>query len=381
MNITAGRYAHLVNCLAGYKKTGISLIECNGSALVPSFAADDLGIYILIPKLANLLHCSIDTAISIFFNGILFGSLLAGFIAFWLLYQSWISRAISFLCLSFLVLFAFFKVGDVYLLYVSCAVALIPWTLYFLKANTFIAFSLFNFFAGIYIGFAHYCRSCSSLATLLCMLILIACSNIVLTRKAFLLINMLFGLTASAFYFTSEYRNYVLYTQKNFPECAVAQNGHVFWHTVFCGFGFLQFNNKENIQWNDACGEQRALAVNPEATSDKTERYEAVLKNEVIKIIKEQPLFVLFTVWAKIGVLLLYFIVFAHLGILAALLYPLPWSTNLAFFVALSCSALFPIIAIPVYTYSLGFMTFASLWAVVSISNALYTSGFLQYRK
>ena len=145
MNFTAGRYAHLVNCLAGYKKTGVSLIECNGSALMPSFAADDLGIYILIPKLAHVLHCSIDTAISIFFNGILFGSFLAGLAAFFLLYRSWLSRIISFFCLSSLVLFSFFKVGDVYVLYVSSALALIPWTLYFLTTNNFIAFSFFNF--------------------------------------------------------------------------------------------------------------------------------------------------------------------------------------------------------------------------------------------
>ena len=379
MNFTAGRYAHLVNCLAGYKKTGVSLIECNGSALMPSFAADDLGIYILIPKLAHVLHCSIDTAISIFFNGILFGSFLAGLAAFFLLYRSWLSRIISFFCLSSLVLFSFFKVGDVYVLYVSSALALIPWTLYFLTTNNFIAFSFFNFFAGIYIGFAHYCRSFSSLATLLCILVLIACSRIVLARKIFLLISMLFGLSASMFYVTSEYNRYVLYVKNNFPEYSVSQNGHVFWHTVFCGFGFLNFNNKDNIQWNDTCGEQRALSIDSEATIDKTERYEAVLKNEVITILKKQPLFFIFTVWAKIGVLLLYFLLFAHVGILAAFLFPSPWYINLAFFVALACSALFPIVAIPTYTYSLGFMVFTVLWSVISINNALYASGFLRY--
>ncbi len=372
MDYANGRYAHLVNCLAGYKKTGVSLIEYTGNKLVPTFAADDLGIYILIPKLASVLNSTIETAMSVFFNGIAIGSFLIGFVGFCFLYKSWLARLVSFVCLLMVVIFSLLKVGDVYLLYSSCAFALVPWTLYFANNKSYFLFCIFNMFAGYYIGTAHYIRAYSSVPTLVFMLFLLAIVRIEMGKKVLITLSLLFGLSAAMFYFSSVYNEYVQYSQKNLPECTIAKKGHVFWHAAYCGLGFLRFANKDDIEWSDSCGEARALSINPQATIDKTDLYESILKKEVFKIIKEQPLFVLFTFWAKLGILLFYFFIFAHLGILAACIYHLPWYMYAAFFCALAMSALFPLLTVPVYSYSLGFIAFAALFAVVSINNFLY---------
>ncbi len=371
MDYVNGRYAHLAQCYAGYKKTGISLIECVDNQLMPTFAADDLGIYILIPKLAVFLSSSIETAITIFFNGIAIGSFLVGFIGFCFLYTSQLARLVSFFCMVSVVIFSLWKVGDVYLLYSSCAFALVPWTLYFVRNKSYISFCIFNLFAGYFIGVAHNLRAYSSLPALIFMIFFLAVTKIEMGKKVLISFGLLFGLSASMFYFSSVYNEYVRYSQKNLAEYTIAKKSHVFWHAAYCGFGFLSFANKDNIEWSDRCGEAKVLSIDPEVTIDKTDRYEAILKQEVLKIVQEQPLFFLFTVWAKIGILLLYFILFAHFGIIAALMYPNPWYINVAFFVALLMSALFPLLTIPVYAYSLGFIAFSALFAVVSINNAL----------
>lgn len=370
MNYANGRYAHLAHCLAGYKKTGVSLIEYTGTALVPTFAADDLGIYILIPKLAALLNCSIETAMTLFFNGIAIGSFLIGFTGFCFLYKSWLARFVSFFCMFSVVIFSLMKVGDVYVVYSSCAFALVPWSLYFVKNKSYLSFCIFNLFAGYYIGTAHYIRTYSSLPTLGFILFLLIVAQLEMGKKVLIALSLFFGLFASMYYFSSVYNEYVQYAQKNLPACTVASKNHVFWHAAYCGLGFLRFANKDNIEWNDSCGEAKALSIDPQATIDKTDLYESVLKKEVLKIIKEQPLFFLFTVWAKIGILLFYFLVFANVGILAALLFPSPWYINGAFSCALFLSALFPLLTVPVYSYSLGFMAFSTLFALVSINNA-----------
>lgn len=381
MNYASGRYSHLVHCLAGYKKTGVSLIEYTGNQLIPTFASDDLGIYIIIPKLALLLNSSIDIAMNVFFNSIAWGSFLIGFLGFCFLYTSFFARFVSFLCLFMVTVFALMKVGDVYLVYSSCAFALVPWTLYFIHSNAWVSFCVFNMFAGYYIGTAHYIRTYASLPTLIFMLFLLMVAKIEMGKKVLIILSLFFGLSTSLYYFSSVYNTYVAYAQKNLPECAIANKSHVFWHAAYCGLGFLKFANKDNIAWDDSCGEVKVLSIDSQVTSYQTDRYESVLKKEIVKIIKEQPLFILFTIWSKIGVLLFYFLIFAHLGIIAAFIYPMAWYIYAAFFIALSTSALFPILTIPIYAYSLGFIAFSTLFAIVSVNNTYQKIGIYSIHK
>ena len=78
------------------------------------------------------------------------------------------------------------------------------------------------------------------------------------------------------------------------------------------------------------------------------------------------------TFFAKIGILLMYLVIFANVGLVAAFFYPKPWQIECAFWGALATSSLFSILVLPTIEYSLGFIAFATLYGIVSINYYLY---------
>jgi hypothetical protein len=106
-------------------------------------------------------------------------------------------------------------------------------------------------------------------------------------------------------------------------------------------------------------------------------QYEAVLKTAVIELLRKAPVFVAETLAAKFGVVLIYFLLAANLGILAAIRYPKPWAVEVAFVAGLAFNALFGLVAVPRLSYLEGFIAFAMLYGVISLDVALQKSNAL----
>jgi hypothetical protein len=376
----ACRLASLKQILIGYLKTGVPLIEFNGADLVPAFTADDIGIYVIIPKIAALFNLDIYHAINLFFFGILLIPCLVGIIGFCFYYQSWLQRFIAIIGVLLITRQAY-SIGDVYLSYVACPVAIIPWALYFAKNNihnTPFFNKMFFFFSGMYLAFFHYIRTYSGIGALLFIISLFSLIRVFSKKQ---LCNFLFiflgGAALPTLYFNHAYNTSVAYSKENLQHQLVGEKNHVFWHNIYIGFGFLKFGNVDNISYDDSFAFNKAREIDPKISLENTKQYEEILKNEIINLIKNHWNFVLLTIFAKIGILLLFLLKYANFGLLCALLFRKPWYFEIPFLFATAFYALFPLLTVPLLEYTLGFIACVSLYGIISINYALEQSRFL----
>lgn len=366
------RYEHLAHAIAGYQKTGIALIEHNGQALVPGFPCDDIGLYCIIPKLVTAFGISLDTALLLFFYGLSSLACVVGIAGFFFLYRSWFSRSITLTGLTALTLISI-RFMDVYQLYTVTAVALIPWILYFVQKKITRAFFIFSFLTGVSIGVAHYIRTHSGTAVLLffCVLALTYIKDT--WWKKITLIGCLFlGLLLPVMYFRTIFQCYISYAQQHLPGEKIGESQHPLWHPLYLGFGFL--NNPFGIQFDDSVAHKKVMTVDP--TISATDPYpsptsEKILRTEVLSLFKQHPIFVIHTIFAKLGILLFYFLLFANFGVIATFFYPLSWQILLAFFIALCFNSLFIIITMPFFSYMLGFFACSTLFGIASLNYAI----------
>jgi hypothetical protein len=172
----SSRYDHLKLVFAGLQRSGIPLVEFTGTNYVPALFADDIGIYILIPKLALWLNVSLDSAIMIFFVGTIITAAIIGLWGFFLIYQSWKQRTIALLGILSLASTINYVATDVYCVPATLAMAGIPWAMYFFyynKGSKQLCY-IFLLLAGVASGVTHFIRSygCGSLLlftiTLMC---------------------------------------------------------------------------------------------------------------------------------------------------------------------------------------------------------------------
>ncbi len=364
------RYLHLVRTLAGYQKTGIPLHGHDGSTIQPFSAADDMGIYVLIPKLASWFCLEIPQAINLFFYGSALLAWLMSVSGFWFYYKTLLHRVIALIGVSLLMLFSL-KVGDTYLFYVAPTIALAPWALYFFKRPWTNNSLFFYLLAGTLISLTHYIRAYASIGILFFATWLLITNNYPWKKKILSFGVLAIGLSLPGVYFNHLYQQYSDFLKKEqIADPADGIKNHLLWHSIYAGLGFLSFKNPDNIQWGDPYPVQKAQSIRPEVLYNTVE-YEETLKHEVWRLIKEHPVFIIMTIFAKVGILLLYLLIFANFGLIAALLYPKGWQIETAFWGALASSSLFSLLVLPIPQYSLGFITFATLYGITSINQVI----------
>lgn len=374
MNIMADRIRYLQQIIDGFLQTQTPLILFDGVKTLPFYTFDDIGIYVIIPQLVRMFGINLEQAINCFFYGIIISSFALGLLGFLLYYKSVFSKSVACCGLAFLLYFITkFNITDVYLAYMASALSIIPLFLYFVTKNTTSnCWYFFTFIAGIFITTFHYIRAYSSLAPLLFIFILLISSSAISLRKKIVLFCCLIaGTLCPRYYFTTIINQNQHYAQMHFPDADQVIHKHVFWHPIYLGFGFLSCLNEDNIQFKDGFGLQKAQMRNPSVSFEHTKEYESIIKEEALLLCKKQPWFVVYTIFAKIGILLLFLLIFSNFGLLATAYFPKPWYLELAFFLSFCANALFPLIAVPYFCYSLGFITIATLYGIISINYAL----------
>lgn len=363
------RYDWLGWLMAGYEKTdGQPLIGYKEGLLVPFNGADDIGMYYIIPKIAHFFSLSLDQSIAVFFNSLALLACSLALVGLFLLYRASLPRVIAVIGIIWLAR-GCLRIHDVYAAYAVAVLAVAPLWLYgtqqICMPRWFVSWSVM---VGVVCGFLHYIRTFAGMPVIVFALILLGASLFARVHKIQVAVAFLLGYVLTCFYFSTVYSQYVLYAVEHCPGFVVALKNHVFWHQLYIGLGFLQ--NPFGIAYNDAVGFAKARSINPDVVSCSAE-YEALLRHEVIALVLHHPMFILKTIFAKCGVIFLYFLRFAHGAIVAALVYRKPWQYELAFAGALASSALFALLTDPDYSYLLGFIAFCGIYAVVSINYAL----------
>ena len=364
----SGRYDWIVASFLGYKKTAISLVSFVDGALESFSSRDDLGIYYFVPKLAVFFNISIDRAINVFFYGIIALSLFISFVAFFVYYKRFYSRIFAAICLSFLSV-VLVSVQDFFIFYALVLIVAVPVFLYlFSKKRSLVSILFFIFALGILAGYSNFCRSYSGVSALIFVVIRLIMYKYLNKKRKVLVILVLYA----SFFIPKLHTDFIFTEREKFlvkndiTFVKDSYESHPFWHTVICGLGYL--SNPYGFKWNDTTADLMAKEIDPHVNIGISEEYEAACRK---CFLKANWWFVLETIFAKLGIFLLYMFMFLNIGFLYMFFYRKPHKvkifSHLSFLGPLAFSSIFGLLAMPTFAYSLGFITVLMLWLLVCV--------------
>ena len=257
--------------------------------------------------------------------------------------------------------------SDVYTTYFF-TVSFFPWVLILLEKKYYRILFVYGFLLGVIVEYGNFVRSFSGLPLLAGVTVALVCS-LKFSRKTFLVsafIVLGIGLVKFHIHTVIQQRDRYLQTQGYVFEKANLQ--HIFWHNIYMGFGFI--TNNKNLNFSDTCSVEKVKEVNNQIIYLSSE-YELTLRNEVLKLCLYSPNYLLRVLFAKLGVLFYYLLLFANIGLLAAYYYPKPFCIEFSYWSMLLFSALPGLLTIPNIFYILGFISIATFYGICSIVYAL----------
>lgn len=364
MQIMSCRLEYLQEAYAGLEQTGIPLVALRDGVLCHAGRSDDCGTYLIIPQIASWLRLSIPEAIDAFYYSVILGCFAIGLFGLFCVYKKMKQRLTGFIGLT-VIAFYTAKAGDVYVFAPCLTMALIPWLLYGLKQQEKRNLSVWLLpMAGLFSGLSHIMRSQSGTAVLVfAMMLLMVRDKASIQRRLLVLLQTAFAALAPllfAHYLTAKSDAYI---QKHDPVHRPVSHLHAYWHSVYIGLGFV--NNPYVPAYKDEVAVEKVKSINPEATY-LSEEYLSILTTETFRI--REFAFWINNFGAKMGVILLYFLIFANVGVLLRVLIMRSFEFDLAFGAALLMSSLPGMLVVPYKVYLLGFIALAVLYNVAIVN-------------
>lgn len=321
-SIMEARYDELLSAYDGLVRTGLSPVCVKGGKLASCYASgpDDMGIYYFLPKFAYFFGISIGEAADLFFPAMAWGGAALGFILFFLYYRSWGTRLLMAAGMAILLRYLL-KILDVYTFSAVAALVGIPSLLLLMRKYHARVVPLGGgiFLLSLLMGVANLFRIHSGTP------VVILAATLILLHKAFSRRNKaaFLGLAAAglliphmAMSFNVAKINSYLESQGVTSDEQYRSTVHMVWHQVYIGLGYL--NNKYGVVYADGVSEQRAREIDPDVKLFSA-RYEKILRGAVFHFCLKYPGFVFNTLFAKLGVLLMYFLLFANYGLFAGM--------------------------------------------------------------
>jgi len=289
-------------------------------------STDDPGLYLLIPKVATWFHLSIAHAYDLTIGVLILAATLIGACA---IRKGSLRSAVLF----GLAVVLTSHVADVYAFQALPALAGIPWLLRLSddpKRLTWLAIVL-----AVFAGLCGVFRSQAGLPYI-AMIAVLVFSRLPKIKAAALCVLLAILYLAP-----------VAYARRVYP------NFHPFWHSVYIGLGWV--HNSEVARYRDDVGFAKVQSIDPDAVALPccSPRYEAVLRNEVIRIAEHKPWIIAENLLAKLT--------FVGVGVGLLLLPVRRWDP--AFAVSIALGALPGILVTPNPAYILGALCCACLYA------------------
>lgn len=359
------RVEELANTAAGFSRSGVQLVSYVDNHFRPAGFSDDPGIYYLVPKLMRHYHWSADWAFGIFTQVVADTSFILGGLAVFWLFKSWPARLIGWLLLYRLYQLTF-AAGDVYVVLAGVVVAVLPWLLYFTGQRKFSRwYQVFLVIAGVITGLGHYLRTQAELPIIIFVVIAVALAADYPWRLKFRSYGLFaLGLIIPVLLFTKLDYQRDQFLKKNDPTYQATSISHPFWHPFYLGLGFI--DNPYGIRWDDSVAFDKVKSIDPTATY-LSPRYNQILKQESLALIRHHPGYVARNYWAKLKIIIGYLLYYAGTGLIISLYFRPNRNLSIAFWLALMASALPAIIAIPGPSYLLGFTALAVIWAIFNL--------------
>jgi|TARA_B110000037_G_scaffold19246_1_gene20286 hypothetical protein len=377
--LNPGKTANLVDTNSLFKKIDLLFLRNTDSKnisteIVPNYHLAD-GIQLFFNYLSKLLNLNILYLVNYFFYSILiltFGSLLYSFHKSNLNNKFLLTIITTLFFLSNIYLFNY---NAEYLIYSVSSILplifLIPLNTNKEPINLIYLFSC-SFLAIIIFGTMRYY---SYLSFLLISLILVLTLKNNFLKKGFFVISIIFLLfiKISIFQNIEEIRkNNIKLANPNFNyEKSIP--GNTFYTTFYPGLGFLSNNHVQNGFLDSASYAKKLLPNNYNEKYGNyfiTENHYQNIKKEVWNLIFDQPKFILKTIFAKVGVLILYLLITCNFFLINFFLNrKINKIIKYTLLINLGVFAIFPIVSIPSILYSSGFIGSCFCILIISISN------------
>ncbi len=349
----------------GLVKTGIPLVGFNGTNLYAGGAVDDIGIYYFIPKFATFFNLPFDQAVSLFYGGILLCSFFIASAAAWFFLKSRLAKIYAMFCFLVLTILPW-KFGDNYTFLSTTTLVTVPVFLAAydrLKNMRWMGGILFML--GVVLSLGNFLRSHAGTGALIFIFVLVFFhKEWDLKRKTLFLIILGLGMACPKIYFQHLIKSRNQFLKENVAGYTPVPARHPLWHSVYLGLGFL--NNEYVREGIDDYAFQKARSVKPEVILYSHE-YESILRNEVFKIIKSHPYFFMRTIFTKLGVLFMYFLLIANIGFYFAIRLPKPREFDFAYLGGMAAHAAIGLAVTPYHFYVLGFLAFSALFGIHSV--------------
>ena len=362
------RYQTLERVIQGYEATGVSLVGSDGQTVSPEPYVDaGVGLYYLVPLIARTFGVSLDAALTLFAAIAVAGACVLGIVGSFLLLRSAWGRAaavagiavVAALCLRF---------GEGYLAGAVTVLATIPFFLHLHREGRMRALLVALFLTGLLVGVADQVRSLIATPVLVFILLTLALDGATARRRriacaAVLLVGALLPRLYAA-HLVSERDAFVRATPGARPPVVL---GNAMWHPLYIGFGYLP--NRHGITYSDEAAIARVKSVDPGAPY-LSPRYTAILRDAVLRLVREDPWLVARTVAAKALRVLLILALFAHVGLLLAFRKPRGWRAELPFVGAVGLAAVPGVVGLPVLHYIVGALAFAVVYGAIAVEAA-----------
>jgi hypothetical protein len=374
-----GRYDVLRYVIAGLQQSGFLLVEYDGHTFSPIFtprpvgSVDDIGLFIIVPKIAQFFHVTLEQAITLFFYSCAAATLIIGIMSVLFLYwRTWRQILIGLLSIIGAFLFAWSITRDVQLMYSFSIIAFLPFFAFCLERG--IQSSWLNavfFVTGFIFTCINYIRMNATLGItiwLFTSLFLISRKKISISKKLMLSIIFFMGSSIPSMYVRRTQFLSDEFLKKEIPNYQPTAHVHPFWHTIYAGFGFSNFLNSKDLSVDDRIGLEEASKRHASSIDFSNPYYDHYLKEAVFTLCKEELLFVLSTIALKAGILLYYILRYANVALLALYL-DFSIKQYLAIIAGLGIYALIPLLYIPCGAYGLGFITFIQISSMLIIND------------
>lgn len=368
VHIMPSRYVDLRRTSRGFLCSGVPLVAFDGLLYRPVGWQDDPGLYLIVAGVGRFLDLSVDRATDAILLGLVLLCSAFGLVGFLMTATTLVGRRVGIAAFALLTVVELLA-SDVYALGTAAAVACIPWILLFMSRKK-ITWGMLVTMVGVG-GLAetsNFIRSHSETALVLfALIVILALYQVSLTGRialaSILLASMAFPLLL--FQHLSSERDLFLHQQPN--SVIQSARGHVFWHSVYIGFGFIK--NSDVPAYRDEVARAKVHELRPEAQFCSPE-YEQVLKGQVFSLAKRRPLLVAGTLILKLLVVALICTLAANLGLYAAIIARKPVAFEIAFWLAIAFNALPGILVMPKVNYVLGLVAFAVIYAAYSLEYA-----------
>lgn len=381
MKIMEFRHQELERTLNGLNDTGLPLIakmEPNADEVFyysgvyrDAGYTDDTGIYYFVPWITKTFGLSIDSGINLFITSLVLIALVVGIVCFFCIFKSWYSRLFAIFGQILFANYAY-EYQDVYIASHFAVASVIPLFVLLTHKST-----RFNFFlisslglSGIIVGYCNFVRLYSGLGVLFFVLLWIVLNSNLLKKEKVTSIAILFIFTALPYMHFSMLkaeRNKFLVAQ--FPSYKEISHKHLTWHNIYLGLSYL--NTKYVSEYgNDYCAFDAARAVNPNVIYCSDEHGQ-ILKERLFQIVKEDPEYILKTVFSKCFILFLLVGKYLNFGLFSSFFVRFPIRSLLPFVGAFFIYALPGVLVLPDKRYILGMISLTFIFGLYMIGLGL----------